>query len=382
MPDFLVFTSYAQLDRDQYLERFIADFRRELQVLTAIPDTKQLVFFDRDGVAAGDRWSQKILNTINVSDILLCLMSPAYFTRDWCARELEAFLRRMSRLQPTAAQSRFIFPVWWQVPVTPRPLPARLSQYHYRDAQFPPAYESAGIRPLARQRRWAQVQRIAGRLAEVVARTHAEPHRLPPGVAVRDILEITNAFDEQQPYDVRMLALTPGGDAWVPSTSDQSIGDAATETARRLQVFIRRIETGPKLLERLRTAQGQSQVLLMIADAAQPPDQLVKRINRAQLSNIALLLVDATTPTVGADSWFARLPSGSFSQARDAGLMRVALAGEMRPQIERLIDEARRKLIGATPPLRVEDAELAQKALTSGISINQQPNLVGPGADR
>jgi hypothetical protein len=199
---------------------------------------------------------------------------------------------------------------------------------------------------------------------------------------VRDILEITNAFDEQQPYDVRMLALTPGGDAWVPSTSDQSIGDAATETARRLQVFIRRIETGPKLLERLRTAQGQSQVLLMIADAAQPPDQLVKRINRAQLSNIALLLVDATTPTVGADSWFARLPSGSFSQARDAGLMRVALAGEMRPQIERLIDEARRKLIGATPPLRVEDAELAQKALTSGISINQQPNLVGPGADR
>jgi hypothetical protein len=288
----------------------------------------------------------------------------------------------MSLLQPMAAQSRFIFPIWWRVPVAPRPLPARLSQYHYRDAQFPPAYESAGIRPLAQQRRWVQVQRIAARLAEVVAQTHAEPHRLPPGVAVRDILEIANAFDEQQPYDVRMLALTPGGDAWTPSTSDQDIADAATETARRLQVFIRRIETGPKLLERLQTAQRESQILLVIADAARPPDQLVKKINRAQLSNVALLLVDATTPKIGAESWLAHLPSGSFSQARNAGLMRVALAGEMRPQMERLIDEARRKLIGAAPPVKVEDAGLAQQALIKGIPINQQPNLVGPGADR
>ena len=62
--------------------------------------------------------------------------------------------------------------------------------------------------------------------------------------------------------------------------------------------------------------------------------------------------------------------------------MRVALAGEMRPQMERLIDEARRKLIGAAPPVKVEDAGLAQQALIKGIPINQQPNLVGPGADR
>jgi hypothetical protein len=180
---------------------------------------------------------------------------------------------------------------------------------------------------------------------------------------------------------VRILALTSGGDAWVPGSSDPSVADAASETAKRLQVFIRRIETGPNLMEQLQAAQDEKQVTLLIADAGEPPDETVIAVNELPLSNIALLLVDAAAPTVGADSWLARMTAGAFARARDAGLMRVASAGEMRQQMERLVDEARRKLMSISPAVKAEDARLARQALTNGITIDQQPNLAGPGAD-
>ena len=380
MPPFPVFASYAQLDRDKYLERFIDEFRRQLQVLTGKPDASAIAFFDRDGVRAGDRWSETIINAVNAADVLLCLMSPTYFTREWCGRELEAFLRRESRLTATA-NSRFIFPIWWQVPVAPRPLPRRLSPYHHRDANFPPAYESAGIRGLARQRRWIQFQRIADRLAELVAQTLAQPQRLPPGEAVADILDIANAFDEQQPYDVRMLALTTGGDAWLPSAADSNIADAASETARRLLIFIRKVETGPMLGAQLQRAQAEQQVVLLVVDAAIPLDGVIQTINGLHLPNLAVLLVDAKTPAVGGDVWLSQLPDGAVHGAKARGLMRVANAGEMSAQMERLVDEARRRLMADAPAARVEDPRLAQKALAQGISIDIQPNLAGPGAE-
>jgi hypothetical protein len=175
MPNYPVFTSYAQLDRDQYLEKFIVEFREELRALMGAADAVALAFFDRDGVTAGDRWSAKIIDAVNGADVLLCLMSPTYFTREWCGRELEIFLRRHSKLPVGVANSRFIFPIWWQVPLAPRPLPTRLGAYRYKDPQFPRAYESTGLRGLARQRRWGQFRQIVDRLAKLVGDTLTQP---------------------------------------------------------------------------------------------------------------------------------------------------------------------------------------------------------------
>jgi len=379
MPHFPVFMSYAQLDRNRHLEKFVDEFREQLRASTGGADATALAFFDRD-LKAGDPWSAEILAAVNAADVLLCLMSPTYFNREWCGRELETFLRRQSHLPPAAAHARFIFPVWWQVPPAPRQLPKRLGVYHHRDAQYPRDYERFGLRGLARNSLWKQFRQVADRLAKLIAETLAQPHRLPPGQLVADVIEIANAFDEQQPYDVRMVALTTGGDAWLPSAADVTVGIAGQETAQSLAIFVRRVETGPGLIERLEQAQAEEQIILVVADAAALPEIDFQRINEIDLPNLALLLVDTGTPAVGADSWLGRFPDGTFMTAKTAGLMRVAGAGEMRAQMERLVDETRRRLQAAAPTARAEDRELAENARAQGISVDVQPNLTGPGA--
>src|ERR1022692_2868223 len=286
-----VFASYAQLDRDKDLETFIKEFRKEL--LKSSPKLSEtaetVVFFDRDGVKAGDRWSQTIVDAVNGAETLLCLMSPTYFTREWCGRELEAFIRRQNQFDRNVKNSsRFIFPIWWRMPVKPRPLPSRLGQYHFKDAKFPPGYEKDGVRGLLRYRQTVQFKRMVDRLVELITETVEEKLRLPPGEPVQDVTQIANAFDEQQPYDVRMLVLAPGGDHWRPSAVDLVVGDAAAAAARRLQIFIRPLETGPGLMQGIEDAQSEDQVILAVIDASQEPGQITQDLNARQLPNLAV----------------------------------------------------------------------------------------------
>ena len=99
MPGFQVFTSYAQADREKYLEKFIDEFREEVGSLLGLADRTTVVFFDRDGVKAGDEWSTTIIHALRHAKILVCLMSPTYLGREWCGRELEVFLSRLGKLQ-------------------------------------------------------------------------------------------------------------------------------------------------------------------------------------------------------------------------------------------------------------------------------------------
>jgi hypothetical protein len=125
MPTYPVFASYAQADRERHLERFIREFREELRSRMG-PDSSGMVFFDRDEVQAGHPWSRTVIEAANNAQVLLCLMSPTYLGREWCGRELEIFVRRYKRLPAQAMQARFIFPIWWQIPPTARPLPSKL----------------------------------------------------------------------------------------------------------------------------------------------------------------------------------------------------------------------------------------------------------------
>jgi hypothetical protein len=382
MPNYPVFTSYAQADLkgDASLDRFVKKFRENLRSLLGRPDTDDLVFFDQSEVNAGDDWMMKILDVVRTADVLVCLMSPTYLGREWCGRELEVFVRRKDSL-PAGQDARFILPVWWQLPLAPRAIPSRLGRFNYRDPQFPPDYEKLGIQGLARHRKTTQVSQMAYRIAELIGETLAGPHRLPQGPAVAKAEEIVNAFDEQQPFDVRLLALPTGGNSWQPNPAETTVAEAAAQVARRLQVFIRPLATGPGLAARLQQAQTEQQVLLFIVDAALPIDATLHEIDALSLPNLALLLVDAGTPAIGGETWLGQLPGGCFSKAKDSGLMRVAVAGAMTAEMERLVDEARRRLRAPHPAARAEDTGLAASALAQGIAVETQPILAGPNRE-
>jgi hypothetical protein len=381
MPDYPVFTSYAQKDRDRDLARFGRLFREKLRVVTGRPDADALIFFDRDGVEAGDRFSEKIVGILKTADVLICLMSPTYFTRPWCGRELTAFLERHQRVAAPARGVRFIFPIWWQPLLAPRPVPRRLSDYHYKDPQFPEAYMTLGLRRLARKP--AQFERVVERLVELVAKTLAQPHRLPTSALDDEIETIPNAFDELQPYDVGIVSVAPGGDAWRPTADDVQVSIAAEKTAENLTTFLRSIETGAGLKDKLDEAKQQDQVILLVADAATPVDGVLKTINSLDLTNhLAVLLVDAGKPAVGLDAWLGKLELGACARAKDAGLLSVAGPGELYSQMQRLVDHARRRLQLTVPAARAEDPGLAERAKAQGISPDLQPNLAGPGGTK
>ena len=88
-----------------------------------------------------------------------------------------------------------------------------------------------------------------------------------------------NAFDEQQPNDIRVVSLTQGGDAWRPTAGDPTIAEALDSTSESRTVFIRKADTGAGLEASLRAAQEEQQIILLIVDAAQPVDQTLTTIN-------------------------------------------------------------------------------------------------------
>jgi len=79
---FPVFTSYAQADRGKHLKKFIEEFREELGGLLGQVDRTAIVFFDRDGVKAGDPWNETSIEAVRNAKVLICFMSPTYLWRE------------------------------------------------------------------------------------------------------------------------------------------------------------------------------------------------------------------------------------------------------------------------------------------------------------
>lgn len=288
-PEFLhmpypVFTSYAQENRDRFLEKFIGEFRTSLAGFQGEHGgeeaQKRVAFFDHD-VPGGTRWSTNILDALRESGVLLCLMSHTYLRRPWCGRELQVFLDRDQALaRPAGATASFIFPIWWQKPRKPRELPAKLYQFNWRHPKFPKQYEAHGVWGIARHNSAPIRRKMADELADLIYQTLQGGLKLPPGAVVADVEEITNAFDEQQELDVRLLALTLNGDAWQPSAMDTTVADAVEDATRKLEIFSRPVDQSAGLAAGLQKAQAERQVILLVVDPAFAPASLSRVMRR------------------------------------------------------------------------------------------------------
>jgi len=382
----VVFTSYAQADREPYLRKFVDEFRNTLggfQGLATEEERKELAFFDRD-VPGGEKWSNAILTAVNEARVMVCLLSHTYLRRPWCGRELQVFLERSDAAQlPRGKLARFIFPVWWQKPTKPRALPRRLEELNWKDPKYPKRYADGGVWGLYRKGRAKDYKAMADRLAELVHEMLEDGVKLPPGIPVNDVEEIHDAFDEQQEFDVRLLALTTGGDAWRPTPTDSTVGEAAEAAAMKLQIFIRPVEQGAGLATGLQNAQDDQQIILLVADANLATSAALAELDALTLPNLAVLLVEPTAPAVGADAWLAGigLLQGALSHAKAKGFIRVAGPGGLAGEMQLLLDEVGNRLSTASPPAKAENALVTEQVrLEEGINLDAQPHLAGPGA--
>jgi TIR domain-containing protein len=384
---FPVFTSYAQENHDKFLKKFVLEFRTSLagfQGLHGGEDAvKAVAFFDRD-VPGGGRWSPAILAAVREARVLVCLMSHTYLRRPWCGRELQVFLERDQALpRPAGTEVTFVFPIWWQKPRKPRPLPSKLDQFKWSHETYPKQYEAQGVWGIARHSSPQVLRKMADELAELVHETLEGALQLPVGAAVVDVETIINAFDEQQDFDVRLLALTLNGPAWQPGPTDPTVAAAAEEATRKLEIFSREVDQSAGLTAGLQKAQSEQQIILLVVEPASAPAATLAAINGLVLPNLSVLIVESGGPALDTEAWLAGLglPQGSLASAKAAGLVRTAGPGALTAEMQRLLDDADRHLSPHTQPAKAESFMLTEDAKAQGIDVSTQPHLGGPAAN-
>ncbi len=57
------------------------------------------IFWDIDGIHAGDQWENRLYEKITRSKVLIPILIPSYFRSDWCRREFAAFYHRQRQLK-------------------------------------------------------------------------------------------------------------------------------------------------------------------------------------------------------------------------------------------------------------------------------------------
>jgi hypothetical protein len=101
-----LFISYSTLDVD-WVQPFYDALRKDLNRFTP---HNVFTFWDKEGLKPGDTWNEKLLYASANSAVLVPILTPRFFTSDYCENELESFLGGSTVSGDAAHRSR-IFPV-------------------------------------------------------------------------------------------------------------------------------------------------------------------------------------------------------------------------------------------------------------------------------
>jgi hypothetical protein len=96
-----VFISYRRLSRVKEWVRdyFIKALTDSLEMELGVPPK---IFWDEEGVEAGNRFTPTILNALKKSRCLICLWVKPYFQSPWCIAEWKTFVERAQRVNMDA----------------------------------------------------------------------------------------------------------------------------------------------------------------------------------------------------------------------------------------------------------------------------------------
>lgn len=192
------FLSYARDNGDKYLHKFYRDLNNAIHNLAA-PGEGTDGFFDVEDIKLGADWPAALSSALQNCRTFVSLYSPAYFTKEYCGKEWQAFSARQtansSDLPEYAACPSLMMPVLW-VPEArlPSPLPEAVSAVQYKHADLGEVYAREGLRQIMALKKYTDhyrefVMNFADRLIQAV-RTHPlPPARRPPRMA-----EVENAF--------------------------------------------------------------------------------------------------------------------------------------------------------------------------------------------
>ena len=287
-----------------YQEKFFDDLVTEIGNLTAM-SIDEIGFLDKD-IETGNSWSERLAQALRMSRVFIYLHAPLYFTRPWCGKEWHVFRSRVDAyvkdLGPGAARPPLMIPVLWTPPTGELPTVAADIQYKHRD--FGEVYVKEGVFNLMRlsdnrDHYFRFLSKLAGCIIE------AGNHNLPSCGELPSFDQVPNAFATASPSPVRVLGLAnllpqtagprhaqfvyvvgrrdelqafrrvvdaygeEGELDWKPyfPHTDDAVFVLANQAALKLRLKYEAVPLGDDLVQRLREAQEQRKIVVLIVDA-------------------------------------------------------------------------------------------------------------------
>src|SRR5262249_49595831 len=103
----LAFLSYVRTD-DEHEDGKILTFAKRLRGQVRLFSGEDFeIFIDRDEIKWGQQWKERIASSIDAATFLIPILTPAYFRREWCRKELLQFVKHESE----AKRNDLILPV-------------------------------------------------------------------------------------------------------------------------------------------------------------------------------------------------------------------------------------------------------------------------------
>lgn len=420
---FWFFLSYARDDSDTYLRKFFEDLCKETALRERLLDG-EIGFFDTEAIQTGDFWQENLERALGTSRVLIGLCSPAYVNSEYCGKEFQAFRERVDsyvRQKRPAEAPRLILPILWGPPNDA--FPDAIKELQYTDHQFPPIYEQEGLRYLMKLSEFKDdYEKFVTRLAQKVVDA-GRKHPLPRRQSLRPLASLKSAFRREARQaagpkpaslggfeDARFVyvAASPKelegvrsrvdlygerGRSWRPYLPDveEPIGVIAQEVASKQKLFYDEIPLDDDLIDRLREAEKNREIVVILLDAwtlrIGSYKGMMQPFDRENFLNCALLIPwnDKDQETLGQRAELEKAVKSTFrfkAELKSSTYYKDSIrsAKELRSKLLKTMTEIRMKMIELGEPERTIEAEqIVEEARAKGIVIEVQPIVSGPG---
>lgn len=298
MADFTFFLSYARDNGNSYLDQFLEDLTERVRGRMGLLKSDPVLFRDAEEIQLGQPWSNRLIEGLQNSRVLLSLYTPLYFKRPVCGQEL-GFFQRRAELHDDQNVS-FVLPLLW-IPCE-ECIPTPLQKLNFLHKDFPASYREKGMETLTRQSsgrfRNDYDQAVEAIMEQIFEAARRKP-ALPPLPALPSLSDIPNAFlvggePEIREYVTAMQAKGPNavgfvyvagtktqlqrkqnkspyGDyrpaEWCPFTSrKRMIGALAPEIAAARNFLISPLALDRNIADHIKAVENDNSILVLIVD--------------------------------------------------------------------------------------------------------------------
>jgi FxsC-like protein len=415
------FFSYAQQDRDQYLDQFYADLCKEAGLKKYWPE---FGFFDKESIETGTMWKPELEKALSSCRVLVAICSPSYVNRPYCGKEFQVFHERhlefVSRYQPQKGP-RFIFPVIWGHPSDS--LHEKIKLYQLSNdalggSKFPAAYMENGLHYLMRLDQNKDDYRIlVTHLAHQIVDAATE-RLLDELASVRPLDQVENAFAAESAADepeasraffafvagkptelinkvrsVDRYRLMGGGD-WRPFLPKaDTMTSLASGLAVNQNLFYREVPADGTLMNLIEAADKRKEIVVIVVDPwtlkLSSYQDLMKEYDKRNFDNCALLVswsADGSETEQERDE-LRRLVEETFEFKKDLK-RRIPYRDDIRSittlkgELIKVLANWKKKRIASAKPVQIKNDEVAQDAQQAGRQLDRLAIVAGPGGGR